>query len=242
MGTTDRIERERHAKRTLMLEAARELFLESGYDAVTLRAVAQRIEYSTTAVYVHFKDKRDLIDQMVAEDFAKFTAALHSVEQVQPALLRLQRLGGAYVDFALSLPRHYQLLFLNPPPHDAKALSPAQPPPGLDGFRLLVTTIEECLADGAFRHDLRDAWSIAQVVWAAVHGLVSLLIVMGSLPHFDWRSRAQLMDTLMGSLIRGMMREGGEASASEPAPVKPRRAARGAKALRSPPRPVSKRR
>ena len=68
MGTSERIERERHAKRALIMDAARELFLERGYDAVTLRQIAERIEHSTTAIYVHFADKFDLAERIVTID------------------------------------------------------------------------------------------------------------------------------------------------------------------------------
>lgn len=226
MGTSDRIERERQAKRTLILEAARELFLERGYEAVTLRSVAERIEHSTTAVYVHFKDKRDLVDQMVREDFGKFDAALLATASVQPALARLERLGEAYIDFALRLPRHYQLLFLTPRPDAVPDEAAPAPAPevgptehGASGFMLLLTTVQACIDEGAFHEEYRDALGVAQAVWAAVHGLVSLLIIMGKEPHFQWRTPAVLHQLLVGSMVRGMRHgpieagEAGEAAA-----------------------------
>ncbi|HRC55302.1 MAG TPA: TetR/AcrR family transcriptional regulator [Kofleriaceae bacterium] len=208
MSTADRIERERQAKRALILEAARELFLERGYEAVTLREIAQRIEHSTTAVYVHFKDKRDLMEQMVAEDFAVFAAALQTAAEVKPARARLGKLGVAYVEFALRLPRHYQLLFLTPQPADARRNPVDRGTPGIDGFDLLVATVEEAMADGVFRPELRDARAIAQAIWAAVHGLVSLFIILGDVPHFEWRSPETLLEVLMGSLMRGLSADG----------------------------------
>lgn len=223
MATSDRIERERQAKRALILEAARELFLERGYESVTLRSVAERIEHSTTAVYVHFKDKRDLVEQMVREDFATFDAALLATAEVQPALVRLERLGEAYIDFALRLPRHYQLLFLTP--RSEAILDEAVPPPeggptehGARGFMLLLSTVQACIDEGAFHEDYRDPLGIAQAVWAAVHGLVSLLIIMGKEPHFQWRTPEVLHQLLVGSMVRGMRRGPiEEAAASAPA-------------------------
>lgn len=231
MGTSDRIERERQAKRTLILEAARELFLARGYEAVTLRSVAERIEHSTTAVYVHFKDKRDLIEQMVEEDFAQFDAALLATASVQPSLLRLERLGEAYIDFALRLPRHYQLLFLTPRPEamgegassaaNEAGDGPARGPGKVSGFALLISTVEACIAEGAFHPSHRDPLVIAQSVWAAVHGLVSLLIIMGKEAHFQWRSPQQLHQTLVGSMLRGLQLPAPElrASAREAKPI-----------------------
>jgi AcrR family transcriptional regulator len=229
MGTSDRIERERQAKRALILEAARELFLERGYAAVTLRSVAERIEHSTTAVYVHFKDKRDLVEQMVAEDFQQFDTALLATASVQPALARLERLGTAYIDFALRLPRHYQLLFMTPRPDGvAKSMQEADDadrsprgPEKMSGFELLLSTVQACIAEGAFHPAYRDPLAIAQSVWAGVHGLVSLLIIMGKEPHFQWRSPALLHQTLVGSMLRGLQLEPppGAAAAMDAAPL-----------------------
>lgn len=187
----------------MILEAARELFLERGYDAVTVREIAQRIEHSTTAVYVHFKDKRDLMEQMVAEDFAKFEQALRAAAQVSPARARLQELGKAYVRFALTLPKHYQLLFLTPSPPDAEHPE-GEDGPGMAGYQMLVATVQRAINEGVFRPELTDARAIAQALWAALHGLVSLHIIMGHVAVFQWRDPEEMLDLLIGSLMRGM--------------------------------------
>ncbi len=206
MGTSDRIERERQAKRALILEAARALFVEQGYEAVTLREVAQRIEHSTTAVYVHFKDKRDLVEQMVQEDFAKFDGALQQTADVQPPLERLLKLGEAYIEFALAMPKHYQLLFLTPRPkpekEDPEKVKHLQA--GASGFALLLSTVQACIDDGSFAAEYDDALAIAQGAWAGVHGLVSLHIILGHEHHFQWRDPAPLNRMLTEAMLRGM--------------------------------------
>lgn len=203
MGSADRIERERLAKRARILDAARELFVERGVEAVTLREIAQRIEYSTTAIYVQFKDKQDLVAQMVDEDFAVFTAALERNAAIADPLARLDAIGGAYLEFALSMPRHYQLLFMTPRPHDR----PGPPPSDVGGYGLLVRTVGECIARGLFRPDLTDPDSLAVAVWSAVHGVVSLLIVFGDAQHFAWRDPQLLFDLGVRSLVRGLLRD-----------------------------------
>ena len=70
MGTAERRERERQELRVRILDAARELFAEQGYDAVTMREIADRIEYSPTAIYFHFKDKEALLRELCDTDFA----------------------------------------------------------------------------------------------------------------------------------------------------------------------------
>ena len=205
MATADRIERERLAKRARILDAARELFVERGVEAVTLREIAQRIEYSTTAIYVQFKDKQELVDHMVREDFAAFVEALAVAATVEEPFERLTRLGDAYVEFALTLPRHYQLLFMTPAKHVVDKHAHHDAPPGIEGFQLLLQTVTDCIATKQLRADLTDPHVVAQAIWACVHGLVSLLIVVGDHEQFHWRTSAELVQVALGSLVRGML-------------------------------------
>lgn len=208
MGSAERIEREKQEKRARILDAARELFLERGVEAVTLREVAQRIEYSTTAIYVQFADKAALVEAMVTEDFAKFAAGLEAVAKVADPVDRLAALQDAYLDFALKMPRHYQLLFLTPATKShTKEHEQHQSPAGIDGYRVLRATIDECIRTNRFRDGLTDADAIAQVIWGTVHGLVSLLIVQGDHAAFHWRSPAVLDRTLLDITMHGLLRE-----------------------------------
>ena len=64
MGVRERRDREREEIRTRILDAARELFATEGYEAVTMRRIADRIEYSATAIYFHFRDKEALLQEL----------------------------------------------------------------------------------------------------------------------------------------------------------------------------------
>ncbi len=211
MGTQERIERERLEKRTRIIDAARELFLERGVEAVTLREVAQRIEYSTTAIYVQFADKAALVSAMVTEDFAKFASGLEAVAKIADPVERLGALHDAYIDFALKMPRHYQVMFLTPPQtHQSKTYYKkleASSPAGIEGYRVLRATVDECFRTDRFREGLVDADALAQIVWGTVHGLVSLLIVQGHHAAFHWRTSAVLDRTLRDVTMHGLLRE-----------------------------------
>ena len=134
-------------------------------------------------------------------------------------LARLGELGDAYVRFALTMPRHYQLLFMTP----AKASTmppPTDAQPGSEGYELLHSTVGACIAAGLFRPELTDNDGLAQAIWACVHGLVSLLIVMGAVDRFAWRSPARLVELSLGSMVRGMLRDPTELPAHAGAPPK----------------------
>lgn len=206
MGTADRIERQRVEKRSRILDAARELFVERGVEAVTLREIAERIEYSTTAIYVQFKDKAALVEAMVNEDFAVFAGSLEANARIPDPVRRIAALHDAYVDFALSMPRHYQLLFLTPPVTPT-AKDAATSPAGIDGYRVLLAAVDECIRTGRFRAALTDADAVAQAVWANVHGLVSLQIVMGGHAQFRWRPRDALSRTSFEIMMHGLLRD-----------------------------------
>lgn len=206
MGSADRIERERHQKRARILAAARELFVERGFEAVTLREIAQRIEYSTTAIYVQFADKAALIEAMITEDFAAFAKGLEEARIVVDPVHRLVELQNAYVDFALRMPHHYQLLFLTPA--NTPEQTPHESPMQIEGYRVLLATVTECIESGRFRADLTDVNSVTQTIWACVHGMVSLQIVLGTHKQFRWRDRSALERTMLDVILSGVLREG----------------------------------
>src|SRR5262249_6593733 len=116
MGSLERRERVKQELRTRILDAARELFVEHGYEAVTMRKIADKIEYSPTAIYFHFRDKQSLIRELCDEDFATLAQKFQKIARVADPIERLRRIGRAYVAFAIAYPNHYQLMFMTPHP------------------------------------------------------------------------------------------------------------------------------
>src|SRR5258708_12891250 len=128
MGPKERRQREREEIRTLILDAARELFVSEGYDAVTMRRIAERIEYSPTAIYFHFKDKEALMGELCAVDFYTLATQLTKIARVEDPLERMRRIGQAYAGFAAEFPNHYRLMFMTPHPHGNIPHLPMQRP------------------------------------------------------------------------------------------------------------------
>src|SRR5258706_722681 len=117
MGVWERREREREEVRTKILDASRELFATHGYEAVTMRRVAERIEYSPTAIYLHFADKETLLRELCETDFLSLAKQFQRIARVEDPVERLRRIGHAYTEFAIDFPNHYRLMFmtLHPP-------------------------------------------------------------------------------------------------------------------------------
>src|SRR5207244_10259207 len=119
MGVRDRRARQKQLLRQQILDAARALLVREGYDSLSMRRVAERIDYSPTAIYLHFKDKQELVFSLCEESFAKLVHELETLADEYPdPLVRLRTGTERYVAFGLQHPNHYLLALVLPPPAD----------------------------------------------------------------------------------------------------------------------------
>src|SRR5947209_14475124 len=113
MGVQERRAREKQELRQEILDAARDLFVGEGFENVSMRKVAEKIEYSPTTIYLYFRDKADLLDCICEETFARLLRKLTSLEaSATDPLDRLRRGLRAYIDFGLKHPNDYRVAFL----------------------------------------------------------------------------------------------------------------------------------
>jgi len=209
MGSKERRERERQEVREKILEAARELFASEGYEAVTMRKIADRIEYSPTAIYLHFKDKEAVLRELCEVDFRTLAQEFVAIAQIADPVERLKASGIAYADFGVRYPNHYRLMFMTPHPHHAdEEICIEKGNPDEDAYAFLLWTVSEAIAQGRFRPELSDPELIAQTMWAAVHGVVSLQITKADDPWCDWKPLDNRTEVMMDLLVRGLLREG----------------------------------
>jgi AcrR family transcriptional regulator len=210
LGTIERRERERLELKGRILDAARELFVEQGFDAVTMRKIAERIEYSPTAIYFHFKDKQALLRELCDEDFGALAKDFQKIAAISDPVDRLRRIGHAYVGFAIAYPSHYRLMFMTPKPLGLSAAESriARGNPEQDAYAFLRATVAEAIAAGRLRQELSDADLVAQMVWAGTHGVVSLQIAKKEDDWVEWRDPQTTAHELIEVMIRGLVREG----------------------------------
>jgi len=211
MGVKERREREKTETREIILDAARELFITEGYEGVSMRKVAEKIEYSPTAIYVHFKDKDDLFHELCHEDYARLAAEFQSAKLPAAPIERIRAIGRTYINFGLHYPNHFKLMFMTPNPQKFSELDERDKDvkgnPEKDSYAFLMQTVHEALAMGVFRDELKNADLIAQTLWAAVHGVVSLQIAKHSDAWIDWQPIEERVQVMLDSTLRGLTKE-----------------------------------
>jgi len=210
MGVKERREREKSETRDRILDAARELFVTEGYEGVSMRRVAEKIEYSPTAIYVHFADKLELFRELCQQDFARLAEVFQSSAMSTDPVERLKQIGRTYIDFGVHYPNHYKFMFMTPHP----LIEPNEEEcdkmgnPELDAYAFLKWAVQQAISAGRLREELGDADLVSQTLWAAVHGVISLSIAKGTDAWVDWRPVQERAETMLDITMRGLMREG----------------------------------
>ncbi len=162
--------------RQQIMSEARELFIAQGLTGVSMRAVADRVGVSATALYRHFHDKDALLASLLSEAFTIFGSYLGRALGERTPLQRFRGVGAAYVDFALDHPRDYELMFLtNCAELGFKRIRKEVNQRSQPTFEVLVDRVKECMEAGVFaKRDVRQASLYA---WSTVHGIVSLWLL-----------------------------------------------------------------
>lgn len=213
MSPTERQLREQADVKERILAAARDLFVEHGYEAVSLRKIASAIGYTAPALYTHFPDKTELLAELCRRDFAILAAGFIRLGRIEDPIERVYRIGLAYIRFAREHPNHYRLMFMAPHPKD---LSPSEEDlaamrdPDQDAYAFLLKAVNEAMAAGRFRPEYSDAELVAQTLWAGVHGVASLEVTHGDCPWADWRGLDRRAKTMCGAMLRGLVRNPAE--------------------------------
>jgi AcrR family transcriptional regulator len=175
MTITTRKERQKEELRSKILTAARELFMEKGYEQTSIRNIAERIEYSPTTIYLYFKDKDDIFYALHQEGFMLLNQYFRPLEHVSDPFERLKAIAKSYARFALENKEFYDLMFIIQSPMNA--LNKEDKPEWKEGeraFGFLVHTVTECCEKGYFRGMNPEVLSFT--VWAMTHGVCSLQI------------------------------------------------------------------
>jgi AcrR family transcriptional regulator len=199
---------ERQYLRTLIINAARELFVSRGVEAVTMREIAKRICYSATSIYLHFVDKEALLRAILDTDMLALATSLKEILAIADPVERMHALGQGYAQFALTHPNHYRLMFMaERVPCDPAESSLQQNNAEQDAYFQLKTVVNDVYIAGHFRDDLQDVDLIAQTIWAGTHGVCSLQINMAEDKWVNWSDISARLQLMHEAMMRGLLKE-----------------------------------
>jgi len=173
MGINERKEREKLQMRNLILNAAMHLFLEEGFHNVSIRRLAEKIEYSPGTIYLYFKDKDEILRALHDRAFEELFRRQQTAASIKDPLERLKRQGRLYVQFAQEHRQHYDLMFImRGPVRNLKG--PEDWDMGKRAYEFLRSNVQECIDAGYFRGFDTDVVTFG--MWACVHGIASLIV------------------------------------------------------------------
>ena len=201
---------EGHTRREEILQAAKELFLELGYEATTIRRIADRVGVSAPALYLYFQDKEQMMLALCDQTFAVLIESIAEIENtVTDPRERVRRFGEAYLKFGLAHPDEYKLIFLGTNiPESIRKLGHRMPTddpsrPGIGGalvFQRLVTMLVEGKEGGLKLNYPPD--TCAELCWMGIHGVVAALILK---PDFPWSNRDLLGTGMLDIVLNGVI-------------------------------------
>jgi AcrR family transcriptional regulator len=196
----------RESLREDILDAARQLFVNQGYEATSIRSIAAKVGCSPGILYHYFEDKQDIMALLIRETFQKLCRRLEAIIHDSDGIeARLRRGLRAYMDFGAEYPHHYALLFMKPTSWEGNdKIIAVFHEEGMRTFECLRHMTRESIEAKILRPDLRDAEELAQTLWASIHGLVSVQIGAKGFPFLE---RNRLLDRLVDVLLRGILAE-----------------------------------
>lgn len=188
-------------RRGEILQAAERIFVAEGYQGATIRKIADEVGVSSTALYMHFKDKDEILLEICDNAIEKLLASNLAISDrpIDP-VARVRLMLEAYMAFALDNPNAYQLVFCGPSGVLSESKQKQTQDLGDRCYEEFVGVVREIGATGRLRTGTVD--SAAQSMWAACHGLVALLLTKET---FNWAPTEELRKVLLDGLLYGLL-------------------------------------
>jgi len=186
MSSLERKEKEKNELRKKILEAAKEVLFEKGFDNLTMRAIAERIDYSPTTIYLYFRNKTDLTENLLEYAFEQLVNTIGSIDQSMytknPVGLLKEGLR-TYIKYGANHPHFYRMMTTSIIESSNNSLTLKEGSMNEKAFAFLESGVQNCVDAGAI--EAKDSRSIASMLWAAIHGLTMILIDIPQFPLGD---------------------------------------------------------
>jgi len=203
MGISERKEKEKAEMRKMILNTAMQLFIKDGYDGVSIRKIASKIEYSPGTIYTYFEDKDSIFYALHVEGFGMLYQKQLSAQSIKDPRDRLIAHGRAYIEFAIENQQYYDIMFIIRAPE--KFICKLEDwDHGLRSYDLLRRNVAECQSAGLFKNKNTEA--VAFLLWSMVHGISSLTIRRGeAIKNMNDQGKEQMINSaldVMDSMIK----------------------------------------
>ena len=202
MRKAERRENRRAALRDEILEAAREIVVNEGYSALTMRRIAEAVDYSPAAIYQYFESRDRIAEAITRAGFEQFYTALEPATKIADPRARLFDVLRRYVRFGLEHPETYRLMFMEDPQITTAVLKDADADdPGTRTYFLLVDALQQMREQRRLKATAAELPQWADTVWTTVHGLVSLKLTC---PGFPQTPADQLLEKITEMIASGI--------------------------------------
>jgi len=194
-------------KRKAILEAAMEVFAERGISHAPTSSISSAAGVAEGTLFTYFKTKDELINELCHADFRALAQEFQKIARVADPIERLKRTGLTYIEFGIAFPNHYRLMFMTPHPPHSPEIEMTKGNPEEDAYAFLKVIVGECVARGIFRDEFNDVEAVSQLLWAGVHGVVSLRVAKGAEDWVDWRPVKQLAEMMIDMQLTGLLKD-----------------------------------
>lgn len=233
MGIAERKNREKQALRERILAAARHIVMREGFAALSMRKIAEAIEYSPAALYLHFASRDEIARALCEEGYAQLLQTFEPLAGIADPAERLKGMGRAYIAFGVAHRETYRLIFMEDPSYTGAALgaraaaavsgpsvgSEAQTQvqaeqtgteddPGAAALQFMISALDELKAAGRLATSV-DPRVWADAFWATLHGIVALHLTCPVFPSAP-------LDTVVGIAMDTWLGAGGVAAGEGP--------------------------
>lgn len=166
-------ENEQNLKEKL-LESSRRILFEEGYRNFSLRKIAREVGVTATSIYLHFDSKDHLIHTLMEESIEELNNQLQdAAAELFDPIKKLEALAQVYVDFALSNPREYQILYMVS--SDEMSRYPKEKfRQARRGYEIVTDTLQEGVSKNLL--DEPQPRIAAYTFWAQLHGVMSVVL------------------------------------------------------------------
>ena len=190
MGVKERKERDRQEMRETILQSAHQLFVDKGFDDVSIRNIAEAIEYSPATIYLYFKDKNEIFYALHGEAFKKFNEFMMPLATIKDPFKRLIKMGELYMEFTFKFPKYYDIMFIMQAPMDCDKNS-EEWKEGESAHCQLENVVKECQEHGYFKN--KDFKTLSFLIWSTMHGMCSLAL-RDRLKIYEESERSKMID------------------------------------------------